>query len=165
MSTRDFGPAPVDPGVIRLPRYFIDPQNDSLIKCGISVFWAPRPMVSPPGRLRVDHIAPVAILYHAARIMRICAYAHGEAHHQQYPLKLGYAWIWPRQWILVQFHGIRHYEGNSSDLGSGNGNLIVMMGNGANRTVDASMFNPRTCDRPVTLQNELGNATEAVVAA
>ena len=67
--------------------------------------------------------------------------------------------------MLVQFHEVHHYEGNSSDLGSGNGNLTVMMGNGANITADANMFDPRTCARPVTLQDESGNATEAVVAA
>ena len=165
MSTRDFGPAPVSPGVIRLPQNFIDPQNDSLIKCGISVFWAPRPMASPPGRLRVDQISPTAIFIYAARIMHTCAYEHGEAHHQQYPLKLGYAWIWPRQWVLVQFHAIRHGEGNSSDSGDGNGNLAVMMGDGVNTTVDARMFNLSTCGSPVTLQNEWGNATEAVETA
>ena len=163
MSPRDFGPAPVDPGVIRLPQYFIDPQTDSLQKCGISVFWAPRP--TPPGPQRVDHLSPIAILDHAARIMRLCAYGHGEAHHRQYPLKLGYAWIWPRQWVLVQIYGSRHMEGNTTDIGGGKGNLTVMMGDGANTTFDAGLFNPSTRGSPVTLQNGLGNVTEGVVAA
>ena len=115
--------------------------------------------------MRIDHISPSGYFGSRSSDRRICAYAHGEAHHQQYPLKLGYAWIWPRQWVLVHFHGIRRYEGDSSDLGSGNGNLSVMMGNGANTTVDESMFTPRTCGRLVTLQNESGNAIEAVVTA
>ena len=159
---QDFGPAPLDPGVIRLPQYFIDSQNDSPIKCGISVFWAPRPGASLPGSVRVDHICPISILHHAARIMRICAYGPGEGHTRPYPLKLGYAWIWLRQWVLVQFHAIR---GNSPELGGGNGSLTVMMDGGANTTVDAGLFNPSTCGSPVRLLNQLGNGTEAAVEA
>ena len=106
---------------------------------------------------------PVSILYHAARIMRICAYGPGEGHTRPYPLKLGYAWIWPRQWVLVQFHAIRR---NSPDLGVGVGSLTVMMDGGANTTVDKGLFNLRTCGGPVTpLQNGFGNITEAAVAA
>ena len=69
--------------------------------------------------------------------------------------------------MLVQFHGICHYEGLSSCLGSGNGQLdltVMMMGNGVNIIVDAGVFNSGTCGRLVTLQNELEKATEGVVA-
>ena len=75
--------------------------------------------------------------------------------------------ILPRQWVLVQFRGIRHSKGNSSDVGCGNGkfDLIVMMvGIGVNTIVDAGVFNSGTCGRLVTLQNELEKATEGVVA-
>ena len=69
--------------------------------------------------------------------------------------------------MLVQFREIRHSEGNSTCLGSGNGQLdliVMMMGNGVNTIVDAGVFNSGTCGRLVTLQNELEKATEGVVA-
>ena len=163
-SPRDFGPVIASPGVIPLPQYFVDPQIN-VVKCGIIISWAPRPSVPPPAPLAVDTFYPTVIVYEAARIMRLCAYSNSQLYDQRYPRKLGRAWIQPHQWVLVQFVPLLVNEGNSGDLGSGNGNVTVMVDNGANTTVDASMINPSTCGSPSTLPNAPGNATEAVVAA
>ena len=91
--------------------------------------------------------------------MRMCCNSYGP---QPYSLQLGYTWIKPDQWVVVQIVPVFVDEGIA---GSGEGNLTVMMGNGTNATVDANMFNPSTCDVAITLHNASGNATEAVVAA
>ena len=78
---------------------------------------------------------------------------------------MGYAWIQPHQWVVVQYVLVHNEGGNSSDVGNGNGNVTVVMNNGANITVDASMFNPSTCGSAITLPNDSENITEAVVAA
>ena len=92
--------------------------------------------------------------------MRMCFYLYRP--DQPYSLQLGYTWIKPDQWVVVQIVPVVVDEGNS---GSGDGNLTVMMRNGTNATVDASMFNPSTCGGAITLPNASGNATETVVAA
>ena len=94
--------------------------------------------------------------------MRMCLYSYPS--HQTYLLQLGYAWIQPHQWVVVQFVPVLVNGGNAGNLGSGNGNVTVM-GNGTNMSVDASMFNPSTCGSPITLPSVSGNTTEAVVAA
>ena len=154
-SPRDFGPAPTSPGGIALPQHFIDPQRSESLKCGIHISWAPKPWVPPPAPLGVDSFSPTYILIDAGSIMRKCLYT----------LQLGYAWIQPHQWVVIEFVRVYNKEGNSGDLGSGNGNVTVMMRNGTNATVNASMFNPSTCGGAITLPNASGNATETVVAA
>ena len=66
---------------------------------------------------------------------------------------------------MVQYVPVLDNQGNSGDLGSGNGNVTLVMDNGANTTVDANMFNPSTCGSPITLPDDLANSTEAVAAA
>ena len=66
---------------------------------------------------------------------------------------------------MVQYVPVLDKKGNSGDLGSGNGNVTVVIGDGPNTTVDTNMFNSSTCGNPITLPNASGNATEAVVAA
>ncbi len=162
-SPRDFGPAPASLGGIPLPQHFIDPQRSDSVKCGISISWAPRPWVPPPAPLGVDSFSPTYILYDAGKIARNCLYLYRPS--EVYPIRLGYAWIKPHQWVVVQFVVVHKKEGDSGDLGSGNGNVTLVMDNGANTTVDASMFNPSTCGSPITLPTDSGNASEAVVAA
>lgn len=163
-SPRDFGPAPVSSGGIPLPQLFIDPQRSDSVRCGISISWAPGPRVPPPAPSDVDRFSPTHISLCAGSIMRTCLYSHGPS-RELYPLKFGFAWIRPHQWVVVKYVLVHDNGGNSSDLGSGNGNVTVVMGNGANTTVDASIFNPSTCGSPITLPNDSGNASEAVVAA
>ena len=95
--------------------------------------------------------------------MRMCFYSYPSP--QPDLLQLGFTWIKPHQWVMVQFVPVLVNEGNAGDLGSGIGNVTVVMGNGTNTTVDASMFNPSTCGSPITLSSASGNTTEEVVAA
>ena len=164
-ARRDFGPAPVSPGVIPLAQHFIDPHRSAYVKCAIALLWAPRPNVSPPAPSALDNFYPPAIVNLAFEIMFWCSVSFPYSPGQRYPLKLGYGWIQPHQWVFVDFIQVRGNEGNSSDLGSRNGNVTVATEFGANSIVDASMFNPSTCGNPITLPNVSGNATEAVVAA
>lgn len=163
-SPRNFRPAPASPGDIPLPQRIIDPLGSNSIKCGIVISWAPRPWVPPPRPLDVDRFPPTEILYDAVRILRLCAYGYSPS-RQLYPLLLGYAWVGPHQWVMVQYVPVLDNPGNSGDLGSGNGNVTLVMDNGANKTVDANMFNPSTCGSPITLPDDLANSTEAVAAA
>ncbi len=164
-SPRDFGPAPVSPGVIPLSQHFIDPQRSADVKCGIDVLWAPFPGRPPPAPSTVDNFNPAEILHVASRIMNLCLYPYPYSPIQRYPLSLGAEWIQPHEWVLVRYVQVRGNEGNSSELGSGNGNVTVAMDFGTNTIVDGSMFNPSTCGSPITLPNDSGNATEAVGAA
>ena len=160
-SPRDFGPAPASPGGISLPLRFIDPiQSSGPVKCGIDMSWAPRPWVPPPPPLGVERFSPWDILWQAGTMMRMCFYSYRP--EQPSSLQLGYTWIKPHQWVLVQIVAVVVDEGNS---GSGDGNLTVVLGNGTNVTVDANMSNPSTCGSSITLANTSGNTTEAVVAA
>lgn len=163
-SPRNFSPAPASPSNIPLPQRFIDPQRNDSVKCGINISWAPRPWVPPPVPLSVDRFSPFEILWDAGTIMRMCFYPYGPS-HKPYSIRLGYTWVKPHQWVVIQFVAVFFDEGNAGDLGSGNENVTVVMDNETNTTVDASTFNPSTCGSPITLPNDSRNATEAVVAA
>ena len=162
-SARDFGPSPASPDGIPLPQRFIDPQRSDPVECGIVISWAPRPWVPPPAPFGVDRLSPWDLLFGASTIMRMCFYSYPSP--QPDLLQLGFTWIKPHQWVMVQFVPVLVNEGNAGDLGGGIGNVTVVMGNGTNTTVDASMFNPSTCGSPITLPSASGNTTEAVVAA
>ena len=92
-------------------------------------------------------------------MMRMCLKSYGP---QPYPLQLGYTWIKPDQWVVVQIVPVIFDEGYP---GSGEGDVTVVTGNGMNTIVNASLFNPGTCGSSITLASASGNATEAVVAA